>query len=537
MAEQLPILIALLALIAGAGAVASRVRLPLPVVLALAGIALAFVPGLPRARLDPDLVLVLFLPPLLYADAFDTSWVDFRRWLRPIAMLAVGLVAATILVVELVAHALLPELPWPVCFILGAIVSPTDTVAVQSVLERLRIPRRATAILGGESLVNDATGLVGVQLGVAVVLSGAFEASEVALRFAWVAGGAVAIGVLCGAAFAALNRVVRDTPTLFVLSLLAPYSAFAAAHAVGSSGVLAVVVSGFLVAWRIHVIPPEARLDLYSAWSLLVPVLNGVCFVFVGLETPSLLRDTALVESERLLAAGLAVSAAVVLVRLAWVFPGAYLPLYLSRRLRAREGGYPQWRSVVLAGWCGVRGVVSLAAALALPGALPDGGPFPGRAAVLACAICVILVTLFLQAPTLHLLVRLLGIREDGDGEAEIRSAREAFLRAGIARLDLFCSQTECPLSVHRWRELLSDELATMRAEDEEERLRALGRLEVSREVRRAVVEAESRELLRLRDAGRINDRTYVALQLEIDRESRGSGGSGAGADGRHGRA
>ncbi len=525
MADQLPVLIALLALVALASAIAPRLRLPLPVVLALSGIALAFVPGLPRARLDPDLVLMFFLPPLLYADAFDASWVDFRRWLRPIVMLAVGLVAFTILLVGLVAHAMLPELPWPACFILGAVVSPTDTVAVQSVLERLRIPRRATAILGGESLVNDATGLVGVQIGVAVVLSGAFEAGAVALRFAWVAGGAVAIGFACGAAFAVLNRLARSSQTLFALSLLAPYCAYFGADRLGSSGVLAVVVAGFVVAWRIHVIPPEARVDLYSTWTLFVSVLNGVCFVFVGLETPSLLRDTALVGSERLLVTGMLVSLTVVLARMLWIFPGAYLPLLASPRLRNHEGGYPPWRSVVLAGWCGVRGVVSLAAALSLPATLADGSPFPGRSAILACTICVILVTLLLQAPTLHPLVRWLGIREDGHSEAELRSAREAVLQAGIARLDQFCSERECPLSVHRWRELLSDELQAMRAEDEEQHRNARGRLDVSREVRRAVLDAESRELLRLRDSGRINDRTYIDLQLQIDLESRAASG------------
>jgi monovalent cation/hydrogen antiporter len=523
--EHLPILIALLALIAAAGALASRFRLPLPVVLALAGILLAFVPGLPRARLDPELVLVLFLPPLLYADAFDTSWVDFRRWLRPIAMLAVGLVAWTILVVGLVARAMLPELPWPACFILGAIVSPTDTVAVQSVLERLRLPRRVTAILGGESLVNDATGLVGVQLGVAVVLTGAFEAGEIALRFAWVAGGAVAIGVLCGGVFAVLNRAFRSTEALFALSLLAPYGAFEAAHALETSGVLAVVVTGFVVAWRVHTIPPEARVDLFTTWTLLVSVLNSVCFVFVGLETPRLWRDTALIDRERLLAAGLVVSAAVVALRLLWVFHASYLPLLLSPRLREREGGYPPWRAVVLTGWCGVRGAVSLAAALALPAELPDGRPFPGRSAILACTICVILVTLFLQAPTLQPLVRLLRIREDGAGEEEERHARTVMVQAGIQRLDRFCSERECPLSVHRWRELMSDELAAMHAEDEEERRRALGQLEVSREVRRAVFEAKSQELLRLRDGGRINDRTFLGLQLELDREARATAG------------
>lgn len=511
----------MLAVLAGASAFAPRSRLSLPILLALCGMVLAFVPGLPRTPLDPSLILVLLLPPLLYGDAFDTSWVDFKRWIRPITTLAVGLVAATILLVGLVAKHLLPELPWAVCFVLGAIVSPTDTVAVQAVVEKLRVPRRLSAILGGESLVNDATGLVGVQIGVAVVLSGTFEAGALALRFAWVAGGGIAVGLAAGILFAFLNRIVRGTQALFALSLLAPYVAYAAANALQSSGVLAVVVAGFLVAWRIHVVPPESRLDLYSSWKLLVALLNGACFVFIGLETPRLFRDTALVSSERLLGAGLAVGGVAILARLLWVFPAGYLPLALLPRWREREGGYPPWQGVLVAGWCGVRGAVSLAAALSVPELLPDGRPFPGRDAVLACTICVILMTLFLQGASLQGLVKLLRLREDEHSAAAERAAREAILAAGIARLDEFCSEVSCPLSVHRWRELLSDELATLRAEDREERQLAAARLSVSRDVRRAVAEAQSRELLLQRDRGVIDDRSYIALQLELDREIR----------------
>jgi CPA1 family monovalent cation:H+ antiporter len=521
--QILPVLVALLAALALSSPIARRLRVPQPVVLALLGLGLASVPGLPRAPLDPDLILVVFLPPILYADAFHTSWVDFQRWLRPIVMLAVGLVAATIATVGLVAHAALPELPLAVCFLLGAIVSPTDTVAVQSVIEKLRVPRRMTAILGGESLVNDATGLVGVQLAVAVVLSGAFEAGAVAGRFAWVAGGGVAIGLVVGAAFSALNRVVRDTPVLFALSLLSPYLAFLVAHRLNCSGVLAVVAAGFLVSWRIHVVPSAARLDLYATWDLVVWLLNGLCFVFIGLEAPHLVRETDVGAGRSLLVAGFAISAAAIVTRIAWVWPSAYLPLWLSPRLRRREGGYPPWRGVVLVSWCGVRGAISLAAALAIPATLPDGSPFPGRAAVLACTLCVILATLAVQGLTLGPLVRALGVRGDDDTEAEVRAARESLLEAGIRRLDAFCSETSCPLSVHHWRSLMTDEIATLRDEDAERRQAAHARLSVSQDVRAAVADEQARELLRLRDQGRINDHTYLALQLDLDRE-RGAG-------------
>ena len=514
----LPVLITLLATVALASLVAPRIRTPLPVLLSLAGVGLALLPGLPRLPLDPDLILMLFLPPLLYADAFDTSWVDFVRWLRPIVMLAVVLVALTILVVGLVAHRVLPDLPWATCFLLGAIVSPTDTVAVQAAIARLRISRRVTSIVGGESLVNDATGLVGVQIAVAVILSGAFDAGHVALSFAHVAGLGLAVGVATGLAFAWLNRRVAQTSVLFVLSLLAPYLAFQVAHHFGASGVLAVVVAGFIVSWNIHSVPPDSRVELYSAWTLVVELLNGLCFLFIGLEAPQWLGVLVPDGGRSLVMPALAVTAAIVLTRVALCFPSSYLPLWLSPRLRKREGGYAGWRGITVVSWCGVRGIVSLAAALSLPATLADGSPFPGRDTIIAVTMGVILLTLVGQGATLQPLIRLLGLRADEDSENEVRRARERVLEAGISRLDEFCSEQSCPISVHHWRELLADELAALRDEDVEQRRRAESRVQVSAEVHRAVGAAQAAALLKLRDRGTINDRTYMDLQLELDR-------------------
>jgi len=517
--EYLPLLLVLLTALAVVHLISTRVSTPAPILLAIGGAAIALIPGLPHLRLDPDLILVLFLPPLLYADAFNTSWIDFRRWLRPIVMLAVGLVAVTTFAVGVVTHALLPQIPWPVCFILGAIVSPTDTVAAQAVIERLRIPRRITAILGGESLVNDATGLVGVQVGVAVALSGAFVAGDVAFDFLRVAGGGVAVGAAGGLAFALVNRVVREPRVLFVISLISPYLAYVAAHTLGTSGVLAVVIAGFVVAWRIHQVPAAARVELYSIWGVLVFVLEGLCFVIIGLETPYLLSESGSSQGN-ILVAGLWISATVIVSRILWCIPNSYVPLFLFPGLRRREGGYPPFRSVLLVSWCGVRGVVSLAAALALPHTLEDGSPFPGRQEVITCTLIVILVTLIAQGLTLQPLIRLLGLRSDDDSASELCSARQRVLEAGIARLDAYCSETSCPISVHHWRTLMADELVTLRDEDDETRLQAESRMAVSREVRREVQRAQENALLALRDTGRINDRSYMKLQLELDRAS-----------------
>jgi Na+/H+ antiporter len=517
---SLHLLTAVLATLAVVTLLAPRLHLPQPLALALAGVGLAMVPAIRDFVIDPNLILVGFLPPLLYADAFQTSWRDFKRWLRPILMLAIGLVAATILVVGLVAKWCLPDLPWVACFILGAVVSPTDTVAVQAVIERLRVPRRMTAIVGGESLVNDATGLVGVQIGVVVALEGVFSWGSVATQFAAVAGLGILIGVVVGYAASFVHRVVAEPSVAFTVSLIAPYLAFGLAGSVNASGVLAVVVAGAVVAWRVHVIAPQARVQLRSAWAQLTFLLNGLCFLYIGIESPCLLREAA-AAGPGLWRAGLAVGAAVILTRFVWCWPNAYVPLWLMPQLRAREGGYPSPRGVLLVSWCGVRGAVSLAAALALPMSTTEG-PFPGREAIVACTLAVILATLLLQGATLFPLVKLLGLRDDGTTASELRAARERLLESGIARLDAFCSEHSCPIAVHRYREAMADELASLRASDADERARAAERMAVSREVQFAVRQAQETALLRLRDSGAIDDQAYNNLLLELDLDTVG---------------
>jgi monovalent cation/hydrogen antiporter len=513
MNELLLPLIAVLGLIGLASITAPRVGLPPPVLMVIAGIVWALFPFLPPLEIEPHVVLSIFLPPLLYAEAWRSSWHDFRRWLRPILSLAIGLVAFTILCVGVVAKSLMPDLPWAVCFLIGAILSPTDTVAVGSVLSRLRIPRRLMAVVGGESLVNDATGLLGVQLALIVVFTGTFEAGTIAVNFARIAGLGIASGVAVGLLAIALNARLRGTAVLFVCSLLAPYVAFAVADAAGASSILAVVVAGFVASWRLDLIAPESRVDLYGAWDILTFLMNALMFLFVGLAIPYRLGSD-------LLRVGLAISGVVILARLVWFWPAAYIPLWLFPHLRAREGGYPDPRAVFLAAWCGVRGAVSLAAALALPHTLPDGTPFPGRPAIQVAVLVTIVVTLIGQGSTFALLARWLRLPSEPTTESETRKAREAMLAAGIARLDAFCTEESCPIAVYRYRDVMTDRLAEVRELEESERKHATRRLEVSREVRRAVWQAESAELLRLRDAGEINDMDHQGLQLEIDREN-----------------
>ncbi|MGH9869577.1 MAG: Na+/H+ antiporter [Candidatus Polarisedimenticolia bacterium] len=515
--EPLPTPLLVLGVITLMAFLSQRIAIPAPVLLAAAGVVWSLLPSVPRLQLEPWVILSVLLPPLIYADAWEASWFDFRRWLRSILQLAVGLVAFTILTVGLVAHWAMPGLPWAVCFLLGAVVSPTDTVAVHAVLERLRVPRRVTAVLGGESLVNDATGLLGVSLATVVVLTGVFEASTIALGFARIAVLSLVIGAAVGLLAALFNYVMRGSNVLFAFSLAAPYAAYVLAEYAHASGILSVVVAGLVASWRVHYIAPDSRLDLYSSWAQLVFLLDGVMFLYVGLQTPPILEQ-AVVSVPGFIGVALLISATVILARLVWVFPGAYLPVWLLPGLRRREGGYPPLRAVVLGSWCGVRGAVSLAAALSIPLTLPDGSPFPGRLEIIACTLVVILVTLIGQGATLLPLVRLLGLSDADPSETEVRRAREAILSAGIARLDAFCMEDKCPVAVFRYRDIMADQLAALQAEDEVLRSQALQRLAVAGDVRRAVYQAQADALLKLRDQGAVNDRIHQDLQLDLDR-------------------
>jgi CPA1 family monovalent cation:H+ antiporter len=274
-------------------------------------------------------------------------------------------------------------------------------------------------------------------------------------------------------------------------------------------------VAGFFVAWRIHHVAAPSRKTLYAVWEQLVFLLNALSFLYIGLEVPA--RWTSADSGQGAFVGALWIALVVMLTRFVWMFPAAYLPLWLSPRLRAHEGGYPAVRNVVVASWCGVRGAVSLAAALALPAAFADGRPFPEREQVVFVTLVVVLVTLFVQGSTLGPLVRALRIHAGKETEEELRAAHEVALQAGIARLDEYCSQVSCPLSVHHLRKAMQEELAALQESDEVQREGARKRLQVSREVHAAIHAAQSRALLELRDAEKINDLVLIQVQLELD--------------------
>ncbi len=360
-------------------AVARRILMPYPIFLVLGGLLLSVVPGVPAVRLGPELVFLIFLPPILWAAAYFTSLRDFQANLRPITLLAVGLVLATTAAVAAVAHAIMPGLGWPAAFVLGAIVSPPDAVAATAVARRLRIPHRVVTILEGESLVNDAAALVLYRAAVAATVTGTFAPRETVWQFVLAAAGGVAVGLAVGFLTRAALRHAEDSLVETAITLLAPYAAWILSERLHASAVLACVAGGVYVRQGFStLVAPETRIRARAVWELLVFVLNGVIFVLIGLQLRAI-RDAGLsVSSATIVIHAAVISAVAIGVRLLWVPLAAVVPRLLSPALRRRDP-LPPWPAIFLLAWIGMRGVVSLAAALGLPLTTASGAPFPYR--------------------------------------------------------------------------------------------------------------------------------------------------------------
>jgi Na+/H+ antiporter len=455
---EIGVIFLLLAAVAALATVANKIRVPYPILLVVSGLALAFVPPevLPRYELDPEVVFVLFLPPLLFSSAFFTSWRDFRRNLRPISLLAVGLVLFTVVGVAAVAHHV-AGLSWAAAFVLGAIVSPTDAIAATAIAQRLGVPRRIVTLLEGESLVNDATGIVAYRIATRVAQGAiAFSLLGASLQFVIGAVGGVAVGLAIGWVVVRGFQMLNDTPVEIVVSLLAPFAAYLAAeegpHLIWHellgfkaepffSGVLAAVAGGIYVGRNSPTImSPTSRLEGGAVWNVVVFLLNGLAFILIGLQLPTILEGLGEYTSGELLLYAAAVSLAVIVVRLLWVFPATYLPRMAFRSIRERDPA-PPWRSVAVLSWAGMRGVISLAAALALPTTTVLGDPFPARDLILFLTFCVILATLVIQGLSLPFLIRALGLEDDGSVEREEVRARIESADAALARLEVLAEE------------------------------------------------------------------------------------------------
>jgi monovalent cation/hydrogen antiporter len=501
---------------------AYRTSIPYPILLVCGGAVLGFLPGVPKVALNPDLVLVIFLPPLLYAAAFFSSLRDLRDNLRPISMLSVGLVITTVVAIAVVAHTVVGGLTWQAAFVLGAVLSPTDAVAATAIAGRLGAPRRFVTLIEGESLVNDSTALIAYKFAVAAAVSGTFSLAEVGPRFLLNAVAGVAIGLAVGWAVARLRKPIDDAPTEISISLVTPYFAYLPAEALGVSAVLAAVTTGIYLGWHSpDLITPATRIQAFAVWEVLVFVLNAALFVLVGLELPQAIDAVrGDLSPGRLALYGVVISLAVIVVRFLWVFPATYLPRLLSRRMRERDGS-PPWQLAFLVAWTGMRGAVSLAAALALPLRTDAGAPFPARDLIIFLAYAAIFATLVLQGLTLPRLIRLLGVEDDGTEDQREAKARIKAARAALSRLDELEGEDWVRAeSASRMRGLYEFRVRRFAArfDDGDDGAIEAGSQAYQR-LRHAVLEAERAEIIRLRNQGRINDQIMRRIEHDLDLE------------------
>ena len=514
-------LLALLGAVAALLFFVARLRVPYAILLVLGGLALGFVPALPRLELPPDLVLVALLPPLLYSAAFFTSLRDLRENVGRISFLAVGLVGATTVAVAVVAHAWIDSFGWPEAFVLGAVVSPTDAIAATSIARRLGVPRSVVTVIEGESLVNDGTALVLYKFAVAAAVTGSFSLASASGRLVLNAAGGVAIGLVVGFLVRELRRRMPAAPASITIALLTGYFAYLPADAVGVSGVLAVVTVGVYMGWHTPLLTTvETRLQGFAFWQILTFVLNSLLFLLVGLQLPEILDSLGGRSGWTLVRDGAIVSAAVIVVRLLWVFPLTYTPRLLALRLRQRAPS-PPWEQASLLGWAGLRGGISLAAALAIPLTTDGGALFPQRDLIVFLVVCVILATLVGQGLTLPLLIRALRLEDDGIEEREEAKARIKAAEAALARLDeLEAEEWARDDTVERMRGLYGFRRDRFRARlsdgDDgaiEERSGDYQRL------RRELLQAERRAIVGLRNAGYINDDVMHRVARDLDLE------------------
>jgi len=435
--EHLELLIpGLMISVAALSVLAGILDVPYPILLVVGGLALGFVPGVPDVKLDPDLVLALFLPPLLYSAAFFANLRDLRRDLRSISLLSVGLVLATTVTVALVAHALVPAMPWAAAFALGAVVSPTDPLAATTIARRVGAPRRFVNVIEGESLVNDGTALVAYRAAVAAAVGQGFSLLDASAAFVGGVAGGIAIGLVVGFLVAEVRRRLEDPPIEITISLFTGYAAFLPAEQLGLSGVLAAVTAGIYLGWLApNISSPEMRMQGFAVWSTLIFLLNAVLFVLVGFQLPGIVDGLEGFSTGEVIGYAAAVCGAVIVTRIVWQFALTGIIRALDRRESQRARRAPA-AQIFLVGWAGMRGAVSLAAALAIPLETDAGAPFPNRDLIVFLAFAVIFVTLVLQGLSLPWLIRRLGVRDDGEEEREELRARLAAARAALERLD-----------------------------------------------------------------------------------------------------
>jgi CPA1 family monovalent cation:H+ antiporter len=509
------------------GIVAERLKIALPIAFVIGGVALGFIPEFSDFTIPPQYILFIFLPPLLMEAAYFTSIRDFRLSIVSILQLALGLVVVTMLAVCLVAQALIPGMTFALGCVLGAIISPPDAVAATSLVRNHKIPKKIVDILEGESLVNDATGLVLYGFAVIAVTTGSFSLAEASVDFIYMALGGCAIGLLCGWFFIRMFNFIRQ-PSIEILStFLVPYAAYLIAESVHASGVLSVVIMGLYVAWHApQIFRPDFRIPAHSIWRMVVFVFNALVFLLIGVKVPGLFTTFSGQQLWSLSCNALIITLVAVVVRMVWVFTFAYGTRYFFRSMRERDP-YPAWQNVFLVGWLSMRGVVSLATALALPLTVVSGDAFPLRDEILFLTLAVILITLIGQGLTLPFLLRKLPLSFNPRLAYEEWFARQHATKQALARLHEVSQAREIhPRALNRVRGYYEDRLTLLGdgpntplpgLQDEDDLPKASPIVQQEHQLWQEVLKMEQESIQDLRRGFHIGDNVMHALLSEID--------------------
>jgi CPA1 family monovalent cation:H+ antiporter len=499
--------------------IATRIKVLPPMIMVIGGLLISLIPGFPSITLDPHLLFLLILPPLLYYSGSQTSWRDFRKYLRSITLLATGLVIATTFAIAWGAVTFIPGMTWSYAILLGAIIAPPDALAATAIAQRLNLPRRIITLLEGESLVNDATSLVIYKIALVAILTETFSLFDAATNFIWMGGVGILLGVTVGVIVSRIRQRIEDPPVEITISLLTPFAAYIPAEALGLSGILSAVSCGLYIGWKMpDIMGSETRLQSASVWRMVVFQLNNMVFLLIGLQLPQVLYDIQEYPASDLLGYTAALSLSMIAIRMLWVFPGAYLPRLLFKHIRDHEPP-PKPNEVLFVGWAGMRGVVSLAAALALPLFLNNSHDFPHRDLIIFLTFAIILVTLVLQGSTMEYVVKLLHIRHDQSRHREERLARQRALQSALEVLEKKTNDNQ-----HNRRALtalmaevkMDLEKANMHLLEGEENLNCLHHHTL---LRRDLITAQRDTIVSLRKEGIISDEIMHKLVRELDHE------------------
>jgi Na+/H+ antiporter len=516
---NLGIVLMLLAVVTALAQVTDKIRIPYPILLVLAGMGIGLIPGLPVITLDAEVVFLIFLPPVLYAAAWTTSWPDFKRAIRPISLLAVGCVLFTTVMVAMAAHYFIPGFGWIESFVLGAIISPPDAVAATAATRGLRVPKRIITILEGESLVNDATGLIAYRYAIAAAASGTFIFWLAGINFLYVAGLGIAMGFAVGYLFFWIHKITPNNATTdTTFTLLTPFAAYLLAEEIHASGVLSVVTAGLFLSPRSsEIFSNQTRLQATAVWDIVIFILNGIIFILIGLQLPIIYSNLQSYSLFTLIAYGTLVSVATITARIIWVFPGTYLPRWFSQSIRMNERR-PSVREVSIVAWSGMRGIVSLAAALALPVMVSETTEFPHRDLIIFLTFCVIFSTLVVQGMTLRPLIRWLGVKSDDQHQKEEDRIRLMLAASVIETIEENYSLGVNDAVLNQLKSKYEIRIQRIRKDQSENKL-SPQQIEELHRIQKELLKKERELIVSLRKNGQVSDEVVRKIEYELDLE------------------